>query len=804
MNVVTSAAKAGSKYRTPEEKRRSELLYDLEDHVSTLDKDTVLIGDGDIEKISSILGQNKNNNLIYHGKSGLGKSATINGIAKRKLDTINGTLAEGEKRLPLHMIDRRYLVLDTDVLFGKNDPDQIEADIQYIFDELEKPGDHVLIIEDANQWLKGIEDNQVQGLISTFMRELKKGEFQSILMVREEPGKRNLGDVLGSHSEIAELFTIVEKKPPTKDAVLDIMKHSKGSLEKHHDGLHITDEANAEIVNLTFLYPNLRIYLQEQPSRSLRMRDQIASTFVSRMQSRPKELDELEAKLAKADAGLAASPEDAALVSEKADLVTQIAGINEIWEKRAHDLGSAYRAKRKSEQDVAEYEGKIADMTDALREKFLTEKGKEPSEGDLITMKTPDIKEAEKFLRVAKAELESHIQAAQALKAENNDKLTLNVTDIRSFFGEISGIPAEDLNADEAAKAMTLGPNMKEKVFGQDEAIDVIASSIKRAKAGLKDPNKPIGSFIMLGSSGIGKSFTAEMLAEELYGDKGALTVFDMSEFSDKHTVSRLKGTTAGYVGYGNGGELTNAVRAKPYQVILLDEVEKADPEIFKILLQVLDKGRLSDELGTVDFRNTVIIMTTNLGQHMSFEADRTSANSEEDIKEAEKKIFPVELINRIDGHLLLKAHTPENIERIVDRDMKTLNKRLAEKNIEVVLSKEDIKALVEDRYKPVEGSRQVQKFVTAKLTGQVADIVLSHAHDGGGVIKAAYDPENENFTLDYQRKVIDLKPETPAPEVAAAVTTPVAGGAPGGFGAAASMAWQRAAFAPVYAPMMA
>ncbi len=270
------------------DKRKNELLYDLEDYVLSMKGESTLVSDPDIERISSILGQSQNNNLIYVGKSGLGKTAAIHGIIHRKKDTIEGTLPEGEKRLPLHMIDRRFLVLDVNTLFEENDAEKIQSNIRRIFAELEKPGDHVLIIEDANDWLKGIEDNQCQGLISMFVRELKKKSFQSILMVREEPGKSNLAAVTGCHSEMTELFTILEKKPPTKDAVLEIMRKTKPELEAHHDGLHITDEGNEEIVNLTFLYPSLRIYMREQPARSLRMRDQISSTYVTRMQSRPK------------------------------------------------------------------------------------------------------------------------------------------------------------------------------------------------------------------------------------------------------------------------------------------------------------------------------------------------------------------------------------------------------------------------------------------------------------------------------------------------------------------------------------
>lgn len=766
-------------------KRKNELLYDLEDYVAAMHPDFNLVGEGDIEKISSILGQSQNSNLIYVGKSGLGKTATINGIAKRKKDTIEGTLGEGEKRLPLHMIDRRFLVLDVNTLFEENDPEKIQQDIKKIFTELEKPGNNVLIIEDANDWLKGIEDNQCQGLISTFVRELKKGAFQSILMVRDEPGKNNLGAVMGCHSEMTELFTIMEKKAPNKDEVLKIMERSKPGLEKHHDGLHITDEANEEIVNLTFLYPNLRIYMREQPSRSLRMRDQIASTFVSRMQSRPKELDELEGKMEK----LGDEKE-----AERAELQDRIDEINDVWETRARALGKAYLEKRKHEKDVVELEGNYETHIAELKERISSEKGREATEGELAAMKTQDIKDIEKYLRETRKAVEEANTRAKELKGEHNDQLTLNTSDVRDFFSEISGIPAKDLNANEAMKALDLDSRLKEKVYGQDDAVDTIAGAIKRAKAGLKDPQQPIGSFMLLGSSGLGKSYLGECLAEDLYEDKESLTVIDMSEYMEKHTVSRLIGAPPGYAGYGEGGKLTNAVRARPYQVIMLDEIEKAHPDVFKILLQVLDKGRLSDELGTVDFRNTVIIMTTNLGQQMSFDPNRNSSNSEDEIKNEARKLFPQELVNRVDSFLLLKAHSPANIEKIIKRDIGSLNKLLSGKHIDLTLPQDDLKVLIADKYKVEEGARQIQKFVKTNMTNKIADIVLEHSESKeGGSIIAKYDPEEDLFTLDFKAR--DKKSE-PA-------IVPVLNGSAAAAMTGAPSIYARPALRAVFAPAM-
>jgi ATP-dependent Clp protease ATP-binding subunit ClpB len=778
-------------------KRKNELLHDLEDYVANRKSDFDLVGDADIEKISSILGQSQNSNIIYVGKSGLGKTAAIYGIAKRKLQTINGQLNEGEKRLPLHMIDRRFLILDVNTLFEENDPEKIQQGIRKIFSELEKPGNHVLIIEDTNDWLKGIEDNQCQGLISTFVRELKKGAFQSILMVREEPGKNNLGQVMNAHSEMAELFTILEKKPPTKEQVIEIMRRSKAALESHHDGLHITDEANEEIVNLTYLYPNLRIYMREQPSRSLRMRDQIASIYVSRMQSRPKEMDSLEARLKEMNALGVSITEDQK--QEREELLEKIDQINETWTKRAYDLGQAYLDKRQKEKDLLNLEDEHEKLMSALREKFRAEKQKEPSDSDLALIKTGEIKEIEKYIREVRKEVESANDKAKFLKGEHNDALTLGVSEIRDLFCEISGIPSKDLNKNEATKALGLDTRLKEKVYGQDDAVDTIAGAIKIAKAGLKNPNQPIGSFMLLGSSGLGKSYLAECLAEDLYDDKDSLTTFDMSEFAEKHTVSRLIGAPPGYAGYGEGGALTNAVRRRPYQVILLDEVEKAHPEVFKILLQVLDKGRLSDELGTVDFRNTLIIMTTNLAQKMSFDQHRTSDNSSDDIKGEVRKIFPQELLNRIDNFLLLKAHTPDNIQRMLKREIKTLNKQLEDKNIKIVLPDGDLPHLVEDRYKPEEGARQIIKFLKNKMTQPIADIVLHHS-DGkkGGIIDVRYNSQLEKFDLNFQGS--DHKPiAPPVIEENNAIETVFIPPSIRGSGTGAAVTTLRAAFAPVF-----
>lgn len=747
------------------DKSKDAILYDLEDYVDSVNT-FELVGDGDIEKISSILGQSSNSNLLYVGKSGLGKTANLHGIAQRKKATIEATLGKDESRLPLHMIDRRYLLLDTNKLFSWNDPERIEQNLKSIIAELDKPGKHVLIIEDMNDWLRGIEDNQCQGMISTFVSLMKRGAFQMIGMVKDEPGKNSLGKVLEAHSEMSELFTVLEKKPPSKEEVLEIMAKSKGALEAHHDGLHITDAANEEIVNLTFLYPNLKHYMREQPARSLRMRDQIASTFVSRMQSRPPELTALEIEMGAVKKRITEEGEIPELMTSQTTLEMQIQDVRDEWDNRTHALGQAFLKKRTIEKQLQGYEQKLADEMKKLGDAFEKEQGRSATDKDLALIKTQQVKELESFCRQGRKDLEDADLATQKIKGENNTRLTLDVTEIREGFTELTSIPVKDQNTDEATKVLGLASRLKEKVYGQDDAIDTVSGAIRRAKAGLKDPKKPIGSFMVLGSSGIGKSYVAECLAEDLYGDSEALTVFDMSEYMEKQNISRLIGSTPGLVGYGEGGKLTNAVRKSPYQVILLDEIEKAHPDVFKILLQVMDKGRLSDELGTVDFRNVVLIMTTNLGQHLSFDAERTSKNSRDDIIGAARQIFPQELVNRVDDFLLFKALDNANVERIVKREMKGLSGTLAERKISIILPDADVTALVADKYKPVEGARQILKFIDNNMKDKVADIVLNNSQGKtGGDITVNYKPGDDKFDLVFTpgKKEEDPVPVAPA-----------------------------------------
>ena len=687
----------------------SKFLTNLEVILETEQDGFSFIGPGDAAQIASILGQNDYNNIIYVGRSGVGKTANLFGLAQAQKEDP----AESIVQLPLHMITREFLLMDVGLTFAGSE-EEIRTNVKEIFTELNKPGCNVLIIEDANDFLTAIDDHAVPGIIPAFMSELRKHSFQCIWMVRETPGlTSNLSSVLECHSDVEELFTVLHKDPAERDEILKIVHTRSRVLEKHHKGLTIDEDAATEVVELTLAYPSLTIYQREQPARALRLLDSIASQFITQ--------------------------------------TTQDNSEDETWKDAVRKLQKLNKDKNEAELFKLKNQQIIDDEAIELKARLAKELDvdRDVDSYDMSIAKSSETREAEETLRIINKELQRIMPAIAEVKDAINTSLTLDISTVSQIFSDISGIPSSDLNENESEKIMALEGTMLKSIYGQDQAVGTITGAIKRAHAGMKDPDQPIGGFILLGSSGVGKTYLGEVLAEILFGDKDNMTSFDMSEFMEKHTVSKLIGAPPGYAGYGNGGALTNAVRDKPYQVILLDEVEKANPEIFKILLQVLDKGRLSDENGTVDFSNTIILMTTNIAQHLSLEGiDPSLESTRETVIEELRAIFPQELINRVDDFLLFNALLSEHIEKIVIREIKKINTNLAKRTkVTVELDEENIARLVEDRYKREEGSRQVLKFIGNNLERKIADIVLSNPE--GGNIVAAYD--GTTFELNFE-----------------------------------------------------
>jgi ATP-dependent Clp protease ATP-binding subunit ClpB len=722
---------------------KDDLLIKLEEYISLTHPEFELAGcENEVIRLCSNLSRSTSHNIIYAGPSGVGKTADLYGIAMKLKQATDDPASATAIGLPLEMAGKNFLRLDVDNLFDDHDPRLIQENIKRVFVQLEQPGEHVLVIEDANDFLKALTNNQCFGMLSSLMGKLRRREFQTFWMVREEAGKNRLEELLDSHSEIRELFTVIEKAEPNENQILRVLNLRKKRMEAHYEGLTISDEAVLEVVKLTLAYPNLKMWTQQQPARSISLLDRIASKFIARAQTRPPELAALEEDLAALD-------ENAA--PRRQELTKRIEVVTAEWKTKAQKLFQVQAKFREWQQKYSQIEreqaaARTALIQDLQEEKEAAGERTEVTDYEVDQRKTPDMRRLEEELRVARGNLDKITKATTELKATINAQFVLGKREVDDIFGDLSGIPVADLDADETEKILNLDRKLKASVYGQDAVIDIMADTIKSAKAGLKSPKRPMGIFICLGSSGVGKSYLAQVVARELFGGDDSLTQFDMSEFMEKHTVSQLKGAPPGYAGYGEGGRLTNAVRRKPYQAILLDEVEKAHPDIFKILLQVFNDGRLSDELGTVHYNNTVIFLTTNLAQQLALEGkiDPHSPEGREAVIAELKQHFPQELLNRVDEFLLFNPLSAQHIKRVVQRDIAELNAKsaLQEKNIRVTLSDEDIDRIVEDKYRVEEGARQVQKFIENRMSAGLVPILLQYQKGGGGTIQVRYAPE--------------------------------------------------------------
>lgn len=686
--------------------KQEKLLQELTDVIKDECPDFKFVGPGDIEEISSILGQRTYSNIIYTGKSGVGKTANLYGL----VDIQNTDPESTDIILPLHMINRKFWMLNTSLVFDGND-EQIRNNLTKVNEVLEAPGDNVLVIEDANDFLKAIYDNNVPSIVPRLMSKLRSKNYQTIWMVRESVGAdKQLEEVLKCHSDIDELFTVLRKDDPDKETIYKIALSRRILTEIHHDGLHVTVEACKEVVDLTMTHSSLNIYQRRQPARTLRVLSNIASRFLTKS--------------------------------------THQAGHTEEYNEAVRNLQKLNKSRTKIECTIQESEKELKILINTLIENLTEVNGAKPPKHVINSNKGIEIKELEKIIIFGNKDLKDIIlPKIHKINEELNVSLTLEVSDVKSLFSDISGIPSDDLDDSEAEKVKNIAPRMKEEVYGQDPVIDSIASSIKRASAGLKKPGQPILSSVMVGSSGVGKSYVAKILAKTMFNDPKKLKIFDMSEFMNDSALSRLIGAAPGLVGYGAGGELLNVVRENPHTVILLDEVEKAHPDIFTILLQVLDDGRLTDELGTVDFSNAIIIMTTNLAQELSLDdsIDPTSQDTREIIMKAMLAVFKQELINRVDQFVLFKALSKESIYKIVKRRESEINEILDDKNI--TLSLENKMDFIDDRYIKKEGSRQILKYLANTVESELADYILDNPN--GGTMTAIY--KDNEFVIEFE-----------------------------------------------------
>ncbi|MCQ2270636.1 MAG: ATP-dependent chaperone ClpB [Bacteroidales bacterium] len=665
--------------------------------------DPVIGRDEEIRRVLQILSRRTKNNPILIGEPGVGKTAIAEGLAHR---LVSGDIPENLKTKQLYSLDMGALVA------GAKYKGEFEERLKSVIKEvIDADGEIILFIDEIHTLVgAGGSGDGAMDAANILKPALARGELRAI-------GATTLNEYqkyFEKDKALARRFQPVLIDEPDKYSAISILRGLKERYETHHQ-VRILDEAIIAAVELSQRYITDRFL----PDKAIDLIDEAASKLRLEINSVPEELDEIERKIRQLEI------EREAIKREKAeDKVAQLSKtISELQEQR-NDIATKWR----NEKDIVD---KIQNKKSKIEEYKLeaVNEERQGNYGRVAELRYGLIKSEENDIAKLQEEL-SRIQADKAMVDEEVD-----ADDIAEVVARWTGIPVSKMMQSEKAKLLNLEEELHKRVVGQDEAICAIADAIRRSRAGLQDMRRPIGSFIFMGTTGVGKTELAKALAEYLFNTEDALIRFDMSEFQESHSVSRLIGSPPGYVGYDEGGQLTERVRRKPYSVVLFDEIEKAHPDIFNILLQVLDDGRLTDNKGrTADFKNTIIIMTSNMGTNIIQDnyADRDNYSDEEvfertkaEVTDLLKKSLKPEFVNRIDEIVMFQPLSKREIKNIIKLQVAQLNDLLAQQNIKVEFTKYALDQLAEMGYDPIYGARPLKRVIQKKILNELSKIIL-------------------------------------------------------------------------------
>ena len=665
--------------------------------------DPVIGRDEEIRRVLQILSRRTKNNPILIGEPGTGKTAIVEGLAQRIL---RGDVPENLKNKQLFSLDIGALVA------GAKYKGEFEERLKSVINEVKKSDGNIILFIDEIHTLVGAGKGEgAMDAANILKPALARGELRSI-------GATTLDEYqkyFEKDKALERRFQTVMVDEPDTASSISILRGLKERYENHHQ-VRIKDEAIIAAVELSSRYITDRFL----PDKAIDLMDEAAAKLRMERDSLPEELDEIERRLKQLEI------EREAIKREKDE--AKLAQLNkEIAELKEQE--TSYKAKWQSEKELV---NKIQQNKKEI-EQLKFEADKAEREGDYG-------KVAE--IRYGKLQaLENEIKSIQEdLKKKQGDnaliKEEVTAEDIADVVSRWTGIPVSRMLQSEREKLLHLEDELHKRVIGQDEAIQAVADAVRRSRAGLQDPRRPIGSFIFLGTTGVGKTELAKALAEYLFNDESLMTRIDMSEYQEKHTVSRLIGAPPGYVGYDEGGQLTEAVRRKPYSVVLFDEIEKAHPDVFNILLQVLDDGRLTDNKGrTVNFKNTIIIMTSNLGSsyiQSQFEKindqnhDQVVDETKKEVMNMLKKTIRPEFLNRIDEIIMFQPLNKPQIEQIVRLQIKGIQKMLEDNGVTLQMSDEAIDFLATAGYDPEFGARPVKRAIQRYLLNDLSKKLLS------------------------------------------------------------------------------